>query len=112
MARDGPVVDRRSDKDRSRRVKNPATVAMRKAATQQFPDDVAGERVALYPHSRRAMEQAKRRSAATTWHDRQIPKLLTKSRATPQGPLGFEIRCPSRLQKRSPWRSTSAAVAA
>ncbi|MGH3920760.1 MAG: P27 family phage terminase small subunit [Pseudonocardiaceae bacterium] len=30
----GPVVEGRSDKDRGRMVKNPATVAMREAATQ------------------------------------------------------------------------------
>lgn len=34
VARDGPVVAGRSDKDRGRLVKNPATVAMREAATQ------------------------------------------------------------------------------
>lgn len=34
VARDGPVVEGRSDKDRGRLVKNPATVAMREAATQ------------------------------------------------------------------------------
>ena len=34
VARHGPVVESRSDKDRGRMVKNPATVAMREAATQ------------------------------------------------------------------------------
>lgn len=34
VARDGPVIEGRSDKDRGRLVKNPATVAMREAATQ------------------------------------------------------------------------------
>lgn len=34
VARNGPVVEGRSDKDRGRMVKNPATVAMREAATQ------------------------------------------------------------------------------
>jgi P27 family predicted phage terminase small subunit len=34
VARNGPVVEGRSDKDRGRMVKNPASVAMREAATQ------------------------------------------------------------------------------
>ncbi|HEX2299142.1 MAG TPA: phage terminase small subunit P27 family [Pseudonocardiaceae bacterium] len=34
VAQNGPVVEGRSDKDRGRMVKNPATVAMREAATQ------------------------------------------------------------------------------
>ncbi|HEX2298332.1 MAG TPA: phage terminase small subunit P27 family [Pseudonocardiaceae bacterium] len=34
VARNGPVVEGRSDKDRGRRVKNPATVSMRESGTQ------------------------------------------------------------------------------
>ncbi len=34
VARHGPIVEGRSDKDRGRLVKNPASIAMREAATQ------------------------------------------------------------------------------